>query len=256
MADLTHEQVQALEKIRSLLFTVSRNLTSLHGTLRGRLPDQYDCCSIPRQFTKGYRNELQVHANQASQILTELADELETNNDLLSKIVVVPAKDFPIHTQFAVAEHLLATGISLPVQEWLDSGEQYAKEAESNEILSDFDRRKLWYDSKNICLEAFRKQKWLADYTRAEVLDGVEKVETGLKRELVVPSLDDDSDEDFGESDEEEGGGDEDNKYGEAMDVDTANTDGGAKPSAGAAPSVPPMSLDVLKRFKSTAKDG
>lgn len=188
-----------------------------------------------------------------SESLRTLADELQKNEDLLAKLIVVPNAQFPIHTQYMIAEHLLQTNIPLPVQEWIESGQEYARDAESEEILSDFERRRLWYGAPRTALAEARKQKWGADYTLAEVQAGVGTVATGLARELVEPPLNDEDEEfeDEEEEEEEQGEGE-----GESMDVDGTATGDAARSVADAASSVPPMSMDVLMKFLSTAKDG
>lgn len=191
-----------------------------------------------------------------SESLRVLAQELQNNEDLLSKLIVVPSAHFPIHTQYMVAEHLLSTGIPLPVQEWIENGQEYARDADSDEILSDFDRRRLWYDATRLALPEALRQKWGHDYTLAEIEAGVDTVETGLQRELVVPSDDDDDDddeefEDEGDEDEDEEGGE-----GESMDIDGAVTEDATKGAGDVASAVPPMTMDVLMKFMSTAKDG
>lgn len=195
-----------------------------------------------------------------SESLRVLADELQKNEELLSKLIVVPNAHFPIHTQYMVAEHLLATGIPLPVQEWIDSGQEYARDAESEEILSDLDRRRLWYDAPRTALAEARKQKWGADYTLEEIQAGVATIETGLKRELVEPPLDDEDeefeDEEFEDEEEEEEEGAQDAAEGDSMNIDGTTTGDPTEgvPDAGSA--VPPMTMDVLMKFMSTAKDG
>ncbi|ETN38429.1 uncharacterized protein HMPREF1541_06464 [Cyphellophora europaea CBS 101466] len=180
-----------------------------------------------------------------------LAHELKENEDVLSRLVVVPNPQFPIHTQYMIAEHLLQTNTPLPVQEWIESGKEYAREAVQEELLSDFDRRKIWYDAPRAALAQARKQKWGADYTLAEVQAGIETIETGLRRKLVEPPLDDDDDEEF--EDEEEEGEEEDS---ESMEVDPITNAGTTTTTADVSASVPPMSLDVMMRFMSMAKDG
>jgi hypothetical protein len=203
-----------------------------------------------------HRSELQKYANQAAEGLRSLASEFEKNRELLSKIIAVPAVNFPIHTRYMVAEHLLATGVSLPVQEWLESGEDYAREAERDEILSDYERRRLWFDALNITGTVGRKQKWGADYTLAEVQAGVDSISTGLERELVVPDIDEeDYEEEFEDEGEEEAGDEGNDDDGEAMDIDRPNAANAERGVVDPSSAIPPMTMDVLMRYMSTAKD-
>jgi hypothetical protein len=181
-----------------------------------------------------------------SEILREIVQQLKEHETLLSQLIVVPHPTFPIHTQYAVIEQLLRTSLSLPVQEWIESGQEYAKEATNTELLSDPDRRKLWEDAAQLALTEARKQKWGADYTLAEAQDGVENIQTGLQRELVVPDLEEDDDDyDF---EDQDGDGDD------SMDVDGPAAEAGAREAENVA-AVPPLSLDVLMKFMSTGNE-
>ena len=183
-----------------------------------------------------------------SEVLQRLSTELSEHDELLSKVVCLPIAQYPVHTQSNVVEQLLATQLSLPAEEWVEYGQQHAKEASSNQVLSDLERRELWQWAPGAANAEARKQKWGADYTLAEVQAGIENVETGLTRELIEPPEDDDEEGD--ESDEEE---DEE----EAMDIDATAVAGAPSVStAGPGPSVPPMPLDALMKFMSTAKAG
>jgi hypothetical protein len=181
-----------------------------------------------------------------SEILRELVQQLKEHETLLSQLIVVPHPTFPVYTQWAVIEQLLRTNLNLPVQEWVESGQEYAKEATSTELLSDADRRKLWEGAAQSALTEARKQKWGADYTLAEAQAGVEKIQTGLQRDLVVPDIEDDDDEyDFEDQDEE---GDD------SMDVDAPAAETGTG-GAGSVKAVPSLSLDVLMKFMATGND-
>ena len=70
---------------------------------------------------------------------------------------------------------------------------------------------------------------------------------------MVEPPLDDE-DEEFEDEEEEE---EEQNEAeGESMNVDGATTRDTTKGIADAGSAVPPMTLDVLMKFMSAAKDG
>lgn len=189
-----------------------------------------------------------MSSRQVTEILREIVQQLREHEELLSQLIAVPHPTFPIHTQYLVIEQLLKTNLTLPVQEWVESGQAHAKEAAQEELLSDADRLKLWEGAPQAVLNEMRKQKWGADYTLAEVQTGIDTVETGLLRELNEPALDDEEDDD--DSDD----GEEQEAQGDIMDVDTStNPAGAAEPDA--TPSVPALSLDVLLKFMSTGKD-
>ena len=150
-------------------------------------------------------------------------------------------------------EHLLSTHLSLPVQEWIESGQQAAEEATAKGLLSDSDRAKLWATAPNIALQEARKQKWGQDYTLAEVQGGVEAVVTGLKRELIVPEQDDDEDM---EDDEDEEDDDDEEDAAEAMEVDGNTAQTRATNLQGTNISrAPPTDLVDILYFASTGRE-
>ena len=119
--------------------------------------------------------------------------------------------------------------------------------------MSDSARNELWQWAPDAAMtEGFFKQKWGADYTLAEIESGVDKVVTGLRRELVVPEDDEDSD---AEEDEEAQDADE----GDAMQVDdkgVASQGASDAAGSGAALDMPQMPLESVHRFMTTGKVG
>lgn len=267
MSSLTAEQTQALEDLRQRLFGLSRNLNSLRTLLATSLPTQYVSHSLDTPSTTNdsplNRARLQSAATTTTASLTELSRTLTTHSSLLSRLIALPNANFPVHTHWPVIEALLATHLSLPVQEWVEAGVSHAQSATEQELLDDEDRKRLWNEAGAIAVGEARKQRWGADYTLEEVRRGVGEVRTGLRRELVVPDEEEEEDDeeegDEFEEDESEDEGDEQAAgAGEKMDVDAKS--GGAARGGGEAKvksqQVPLMSLDVLLKFASTGKDG
>lgn len=158
---------------------------------------------------------------------------------------------------------LLRTKLEPDVEEWLEQGQTCAKDSNTNaQMLRDCDRRELWQWAPSAANVEARKQKWGADYTLAEVEGGVEKVVTGLQRELVVPAEDVDDDDEFDSDGDGDGDEDEDQEAEEeVMDVD-------AKPgfnrqlqpveatASALRPSAPQMPLESVHKFMTTGKVG
>lgn len=237
MSTLTPEQAQALEVIRQRLSALSGNLNGL----RNRIATQQDPSLAA------------INATTASvaENLKDLSEEVSKHQDLLSRTIVFPAGKFPVFTAPAVAENLLSTHLSLPVQEWIEGGQKSAEEATANGLLSEIDCQKLWNAARGIAVKDAKKQRWAADYTLAEVQGGVENVRTGLKRELVVPEEDDEDDMEEDEDDDED---DDDEDDAEAMDVD-ATTTARATTKVAAQTVAPPMDLLDILYFASMGKD-
>ena len=204
MAELAPEQFKSLEEIRQRLLSLNASL----GALR---TDLATTSSLPAW------SSLQSHANLISSNLQQINTSLSEHQDLLASTIAFPSMQFPGRHQADVVQMLLRTKLEPDVEEWVEQGQKHAKDVNtSTTILRDHDREELWQWAPSAANDEARKQKWGADYTLAEVQAGVEKVITGLKRELIEPPLDDemeDEDEDDFEEEEEEG-------EEEAMEVD------------------------------------
>ena len=144
------------------------------------------------------------------------------------------------------------------VEEWLEQGQSLGRDMSStSQMLRDQDRQELWQWAPGSANAEARRQKWGADYTLAEVQNGIENVVTGLRRELAEPPPDDDVDEDeddFGEDDDD----DDDEEEHTSMEVD-------AKPGAASYSSSttatlestgPQMPMESVHRFMTTGKVG
>ena len=115
---------------------------------------------------------------------------------------------FPGRYQSDVIQMLLRTKMEPDVEEWFEQGQSLGKDLKSTpQMLRDNDRQALWQWAPGAANAEARRQKWGADYTLAEVQNGIEDIVTGLKRELMEPPPDEDMDEDkddFGDDDDEE----------------------------------------------------
>lgn len=152
---------------------------------------------------------------------------------------------------------MLRTNFEPDVKEWVARGHELAdrKLHRDASTLSEHDRNELWEWAPSAANAEARRQKWGADYTLAEKEMGIDRVVTGLRRELVVPPDEDmGEDEEYEEDDEDDGEG-----AGDQMDLvevppkpDEVQTDAGARAAASAAP----MPLAVIQRFMTTGKIG
>ena len=117
-------------------------------------------------------------------------------------MVVYPLPQFPGRTQEHILQQLLRTKLEPEVDDWVERGQEITQKSptESSYRLSNNDLDELWEWAPQDATKEGMKQKWGADYTLAEIQMGVDKVKTGLERELKVPE-DDDNEEDNGVGD-------------------------------------------------------
>ena len=163
---------------------------------------------------------------------------------------------FPGRHQSDVIQMLLRTKMEPDVEEWFEQGQSLAKDANTTSpMLRDKDRHELWQWAPGAANAEARRQKWGAEYTLAEVQNGIENVVTGLKRELVEPPPDEDMDEDdddFGDDDDEE----EDEEG--SMEVDAKPDGADYSPSSTSRPETagPQMPMESVHKFLTTGKVG
>ncbi len=138
-----------------------------------------------------------------------VAKQLADNQQLLSSLVAYPLPQYP-SAQAHLLEHILRTKLEPEVEEWVEKGQEIAKDTFQgrHKGLSDFDRDQLWQWAPLVANDEIRKQNWGGDYTMAEKEAGIENITTGLKRELQEPPDPDDHDD--GERVDESDDGDDD----------------------------------------------
>ena len=142
------------------------------------------------------------------------------------------------------------------VEEWFEQGQSLGKDMSStSQMLRDKDRQELWQWAPGAANAQARKQKWGADYTLAEIQNGIENVVTGLKRELMEPPPDEDMDEDeddFGDDDDEEVDEEVPMEVDVKPDVTGSLVPTTIKPEG----AVPQMPMESVHRFMTTGKVG
>jgi mediator of RNA polymerase II transcription subunit 8, fungi type len=175
-------------------------------------------------------------------------------------MVVYPLPQFPGRTQEHILQQLLRTKLEPEVDDWVERGQDIAQKGltESSYRLSNNDLDELWEWAPQDASKEGMKQKWGADYTLAEIQMGVDKIKTGLERELKVPE---DDNEEAMEYEEEEGeeevtDDEDDDAESDKMDViEIRRKPGGSglryEVSDGP-PVAPPMPLENAFRFMMT----
>ncbi|OAL31600.1 hypothetical protein AYO20_08143 [Fonsecaea nubica] len=247
MAELTTDQVRSLDQTRQRLLALHKSLVALGSELvtQNQLP------AWPA---------LQLHANLVSNNLQTIVSQLAENRDTYQSTVAFPTPKFPGAQRAFILETLLRTKLEPNVEEWVEEGENINAQQHKATFrgLSDNDRNGLWQWAPGAANAAARKQKWGADFTLDEKQKGVEKVSTGLRRELVEPADDEGDDgpeeeEEYEVSDEE--GEDEDadkmdvEQQAPKVEANTASTE-----TRSALPTASQLSLEALHKFMTTGR--
>lgn len=144
------------------------------------------------------------------------------------------------------------------MEEWIEEGEKIDGQQHKGvqRGLSDADRTALWQWAPGAANREARKQKWGADYTLEEIRRGVQKVTTGLRRELVEPQ-DDEGEEDDDEEEDEEEYEASDDEDADKMDMEQTKTQG--KPGGSLADTTlqvaaDQMPLDSIHKYMTTGR--
>src|SRR2546423_1981602 len=221
----------------------------------------------PTKLTFCSRASLQSHSALISDNLKNVSDQLEEHQELLNSTVVYPLPQFPGRTQEHILQQLLRTKLEPEVSDWVEMGQDIAQAVSKDSLhrLSDNDLDQLWEWAPQDASQEGIKQKWGADYTLAEIQAGVERVATGLKRELKIPEDDDneetvegDDEEEEEEEEEEDGDVDEEDDGVDRDKVDVIEvrrkpgSSGLHHEAVDQPPSAPPMPLENVFRFMTT----
>lgn len=195
---------------------------------------------------------LQTHTNLIANNLQSITEQLAEHQQTLASTEVFPLPRYPGKQQGFILETLLRTKLEPNVEDWLDQGRNIATGDASARGLSDRDRNELWQWAPSAANAEARKQKWGADYTLAEKIEGVENVVTGLRRELVEPpdDIDDEGDE-YDEFTDEE---DEPDKM--EVEQQKVNASNGALDALQPVSSAPQMPLETVHKYMTTGKVG
>lgn len=208
-----------------------------------------------------FRSSLQSHSALISGNLKNVIDQLKEHQELFGSMVVYPLPQFPGRTQEHILQQLLRTKLEPEVDDWVERGLDITQKSltESAYRLSNNDLDDLWEWAPQDASKEGMKQKWGADYTLAEIQMGVDKIKTGLERELKIPE--DDDNEDAMEDEEEEGeeevtDEEDDDAESDKMDViEIRRKPGGSGlryEVSDRPPVVPPMPLESAFRFMMT----
>jgi mediator of RNA polymerase II transcription subunit 8 len=201
---------------------------------------------------------LQTHAQLISNNLQAITSQLGEAGELFRSTVAFPTPRFPGTKSQNILDALLRSKLEPNIEDWVKEGEDISAQQRkaTSHGLSDSERNDLWQWAPGAANSAARKQTWGGDYTRAEQQGGIEKVVTGLRRQLVEPPEFDD-DEDGEDDDEEYEVTDEEDEGEDAMDVEKQQRDTQTKSipeTQLAQPTAGLMPLASIHKFMTTGR--
>ena len=172
-----------------------------------------------------FRSSLQHQFSIISTNLQSVSKQLSQYQNLYGSAVAFPLPQFPGRTQEILLQQLLRTRLEPGVEEWMEQGQTVAQDVLQPDHLGkpDVDLQEVWEWAPGAANAQARRQHWGADYSRAEVESGIEKVISGLKRKLQVPEEGESSEEDEDDEEDEEEDGGEDSKKDVEMVINGFN---------------------------------
>ena len=193
------------------------------------------------------RPELQKASSTLGTNLDGVASALNGQRQLFTSLHVYPLPNFPGHTQEGLLQQLVRKKLDVKAEDWIEESVGISREQESNDgagAMKQEDMQDLWSSAKELHGEVLSKiidsPGWDDYYTITERKEGVEKVKTGLKRDL---------DEDDDSEDEEGEGGDGVAKV-DRMDTDDVKPEEVEAPAAnGLNSNLPPLPLDSMLKY-------
>ncbi|EHY52313.1 Mediator of RNA polymerase II transcription subunit 8 [Exophiala dermatitidis] len=245
MAELSTDQVRALDQTRQRLLALQTSLIAL----RSDITTQSSLPSWPA---------LQTHANLISNNLQTIAAQLAEHREAFQSTVAFPLPQFPGKERAFILETLLRTKLEPNVEDWVEEGESIALRLRKGDPsgISEADLNALWQWAPTAANKEARKQKWGADFTLEEKQRGVSNVVTGLRRELVEPPDEEDEegdeDEEYEVTDEEEE--EDDGNKMEVEQTKSENKPGGTTESATVLRTATQMPLQSVHKFMVTGR--
>jgi len=188
---LAQEDLKAFDQLRQRLFHLANNIGSLKTDLQREVP-------LPEW------SSIETSSTILSNNIKSIAEHLTTHADLLQRTVVYPQTNFPGRTQEPLLGQLLRKKAEPQIETWVEEGRAAIPEDGPE---ADQDLEHIWSWASEWVGD--RVVKYAMDeageeYTAEEREQGIENVNTGLRRDF-----EEESDEDEDEDEEMENGGQE-----------------------------------------------
>lgn len=201
------------------------------------------------------RPELQKASVKLGENLQGLASALTGQRQLFTSLHVYPLPAFPGHTKEGLLQQLVRKKLDVKAEDWIEESVSIGRDQERNYgpgAMKQEDLQDLWSSAKEMQLDILSKLNhqpgWDDVYTIQERKAGVDKVVTGLKRDL---DEDDDSEDEEGEGNGEgEGEGEDELAQVDRMDVSVVEQEEVEAPAAnGLNSTLPPLPLDSMLKY-------
>lgn len=195
----TGDDLRALEQMRQRLLQITSSIASLKNDVlqSAPLPPWYRLRSYKQMSTDEiYRSSLQNSASILAGNIQALAAHHSKNAELLNRLVVYPATNYPGRTQEGILTQLLRKKNEPSVESWVDEGRSTqasgAAGGKDDEDLSNWAAD--WINQR---IATYITEEAGDMYTEEEREMGIEKVHTGLRRRLEEDDEDDEDDEEM-----------------------------------------------------------
>ncbi|TAQ83392.1 hypothetical protein B7494_g8287 [Chlorociboria aeruginascens] len=182
---LSQEDTKALEQTRQRLFQLTHNIGSLRASVLSANP-------LPPW------SSLQSSASILSTNIKTLTDYLSAHSDLLSRAVVYPQTNYPGRTQEALLGHLLRKKLEPAVESWVEEGRAAQEGGVPGSVTDGVDELWRWAGEWiGGRVAQYAMGEGVDVYTVDERENGIENVNTGLRRKLEEDDTSGDDDEDM-----------------------------------------------------------
>ncbi|KAM3500227.1 hypothetical protein MY10362_006589 [Beauveria mimosiformis] len=180
---LDDDELKSVEQILSRLAQLSSSIQSLKMDILKSNP-------LP------HPDSLHASARILQRNLSTVLDCLSENAELFSRVAVRPSTNYPGRAQENVLTQLLRKKLEPDVEELVEEGREAARRATSEgvaELQAIWDELRAWTQSR---IAEYVRDEAGDVYTKEERAMGVEKVRTGLRREIEEDDEEEEEDED------------------------------------------------------------
>ncbi|PMB70620.1 Mediator of RNA polymerase II transcription subunit 8 [Beauveria bassiana] len=189
---LDDDELKSVEQILSRLAQLSSSIQSLKMDILKSNP-------LP------HPDSLHASARILQRNLSTVLDCLSENAELFSRVAVRPSTNYPGRAQENVLTQLLRKKLEPDVEELVEVGRETARRATPEgvaELQAIWDELRAWTQSR---IAEYVRDEAGDVYTKEERDMGVEKVRTGLRREIEEDDEDEEDEEDEDEDEDEDG---------------------------------------------------
>ncbi|KAM3516206.1 hypothetical protein MY11210_000228 [Beauveria gryllotalpidicola] len=199
---LDDDELKSVEQMLSRLAQLSSSIQSLKMDIvkSNPLPHPISLTRIP---LPDHSDSLHASARILQRNLSTVLDCLSENAELFARVAVRPSTNYPGRAQENVLTQLLRKKLEPDVEELVERGREAARRATPEgvaELQAIWDELRAWTQSR---IAEYVRDEAGDVYTREERAMGVEKVRTGLRREIEEDEEEEDDDEEDDDDDDD-----------------------------------------------------